>query len=386
MKYNKTATITKFIIFILGFVLGIFATECFGQSKKDNSVNLIDNKVVYEVPMAYELMHIAMALTDTSIVSDGYNVYSEIIDTNSVYYKDVIKYFKQFKQHTLIQQLNKSFRKSANNYRANLHLAYNSIDISNKITKEIKYPFFHSLAFHFNSVNRKVLNDFATTSNFEQFYNQHREYYTTILKEVQQNANVNQQQIWLEKEFPKKYDTYNIIISPLMGGTHFTKRFIRKNKNQCIMWVAKYDSIEKQSSTINSARYTGIVMTEIDHNYVNLVSDKYKNELNKIMGETNKIKWVDGVVSNFYKSGYKVFNEYMTHSVYLLYTMQQLDTTEQQIVEQNKIAGMEKRRKFVKFGSFYEALKLIYMTKKPNETITDLYPKIIEWCREEDVI
>jgi hypothetical protein len=384
VKINIKSSTTKLVIFLLGFVLGIVANECFGQPQKDNSVTIIDNKVTYEVPMAYELMHIAMALTDTSIVSDGYNVYSEIIDTNSVYYKDVIKYFEQHKHHKLIQQLNESFLKSANNYGANLHLAYNSICVNNSIKKEFKYPFFHRLAYHFKSVSRKALNDFAKVSNFAQFYHQHRDFYTTLLKNVQQNANVIEQQIWLENEFLTKYDSYNIVISPLMQGTHFTKHYKRKQKNNCIMWVARFDAERNQTQSINSAKYTGVVMTEIDHNYVNPVSDKYKNELNNIMGENNRNKWTSGSFSNSYKTGYKVFNEYMTHSVYLLYTNQKLNEEEQKAIEKSKITGMENRRKFVKFGKFYEALKQIYKNRNPNETLTDLYPQIIEWCRTEN--
>ena len=46
---------------------------------------------------------------------------------------------------------------------------------------------------------------------------------------------------------------------------------------------------------------------------------------------------------------------------------------------------MENRRKFIKFGKFYLALKQFYQNRKPAETISDVYPKIIEWCKIENL-
>ena len=125
-------------------------------------------------------------------------------------------------------------------------------------------------------------------------------------------------------------------------------------------------------------------MTEIDHNYVNPVSDKYKKELNELMGENNRSKWTGGSASNSYQSGFKVFNEYMTHAVYLLFTRQKLTPEEQQIIETSKIDGMNNRRKFIKFDLFYEKLGQLYDKRNPGETLTELYPQIIEWCRTEN--
>ncbi|MEZ4904373.1 MAG: DUF4932 domain-containing protein [Spirosomataceae bacterium] len=334
--------------------------------------------------MAYELMHIAMALTDTTIVSNGYNVYNEIIDKKCAYYGEVIQHFGQYKNHKLIKQLNKSFSKSANNYLPHLQIGYNSVFSKNDIKRNLYFPFIRRVAYSIKSVNRKALQDFAAASNFKQFYDKHRNLYTFLLQEVQLNANVNKQQAWLEKEFPNTYTNYHIVVSPLMGGTHFTTRFSRKGKNKCFMYVSKFDSDPKQPPSINAAKYTGIVMTEIDHNYVNPISDRYKKEINEIFGEINRPKWANGSASDSYKSGYKVFNEYLTHGVYLLFTSQQLTDYEQQTIEKMRISLMENRRKFIKFGDFYTTLKKIYNQRKAGETMADLYPQIIEWCKAEN--
>ncbi len=152
------------------------------------------------------------------------------------------------------------------------------------------------------------------------------------------------------------------------------------------MWVSKYDPVPSYTESINAARYTGTVMTEIDHNYVNPVSDDYQKTLNALMGESNRSRWVSqSYSSNSYKNGYKVFNEYMTHGVYLLYTNDRLTASEQEMLEKMKINSMQKTRGFSNFGNFYNELKRLYLSGKPNHDIASVYPDILRWCEQQNL-
>lgn len=381
MKY----TFFKLAIFALVIFNGVDANKCWGQSRTDNSATLVDEKVTYEIPMAYELMHIAFALTDTTIVSNGYNVYNEVINKNSNYYKEVIKYFAPFKDHQLITDLNQYLRKSASNYIYNVQLGCNLNFNNNRLEKVNIMPWIRRTFINVKAANKNKIEDFAQISNFEKFYSQHKDYYNAELKSVKQNSDVNEQQKWLEKEFTAKYDSYQIFVSPLMGDTHFTQRFKFQGKRKCIMWVKTFNNENQRTDKIEKARYIGTVMTEIDHNYVNPTSDEYKKELDAIMGGNLRSKWTNGGPSNSYKSGYSVFNEYLTHAVYLLFVNQTLNNSEQVIVANSKIEVMTKVRKFIKFGEFYKQVNNLYLSKKPNEKIADLYPKIIDWCKSENL-
>ena len=379
-------TFLKIAICTLLLFNGVFVSKCFAQTRTDNSAILVDENIPYEIPMTYELMHIAIALTDTTIVSNGYNVHNEVINKkNSDYYKEVMNYFAPFKNHPLILDLNKSLRESASNYIYNVQFGLNLNLENNRLNKVKIMPWIRRVYLNLKAVSKENIENFAEVSKFEDFYKQHKEFYMEELKTVKQYAKVNEQQKWLEKEFPTKYDNYRIIISPLMGDTHFTQRFKFKGNRNCIMWVKNFSSNSSDNQNVERARYIGTLMTEIDHNYVNPVSDKYKKTLNAIIDETHRTKWANGGASNSYKTGYKVFNEYMTHAVYLLFVNQDLDESEKKIVEKSKIDVMIKVRKFIKFAEFYEQLKLLYQGRKPNETITDLYPQIVEWCKSENI-
>lgn len=378
---DKTPVLKKSMLISL-FISGLSATVSFGQVQKDSSVTVTDGIVIYETPMYYELMHIAMALTDTTIEANGYRLYNEVINTKSDYYKEVMQHFAPYKNHPLIQELNKALRKSAGRYLSNLQLAYNSTSVSTAIVKKKKFPLIHRMAYRVFSVNRKPLTDFANVSGFASFYQKHQNVYQTTVNTVQQYADVNRQKIWLEKEFPRRYARYNIVVSPLMGGTHFMKRYKRNGNYESVMWVSAFNY--EQTNALTKALYTGVVMTEIDHGYVNPVSNHYKRTLKKIMGKENRVNWTGGGPSNSYKTGYKVFNEYMTHAAYLLYVGEHLTAGEWQGLEQSKILSMENKRKFIQFGRFYTTLKALYTSRKSNETIADLYPAMIEWCKKEN--
>jgi Domain of unknown function (DUF4932) len=377
----------KLIIFLTGFALGIFVSECIGQTKKDNSVSIKDNKTTYETPAAYELMNIAFALTDTNNYSGNLNIYYNFIDTTKPYFKEVINYFSPYKNHKLIKELNKHLNKSLMHYLYNLQKGYNSNSFENNIKRNIHFPFFQRLLYGFKSVNRKTIENFAKSSNFQSFYDNHKLYYQQVLEDAKSKLNVNKIQQWLESEFPSKYDKFNIVISPLMNATHFTKNFSFKREKISIMWVADglgYDTKVYSQNQI-AGIYTGVVFTEIDHNYVNQVSNNFKSEIDQIMGDNNRAKWIktDGD-GKFYSSGYKIFNEYMTHAVYLVYTNIVYAKDDQTVIENSRIKLMEQRRKYYRFGDFYRQLKALYLSKKGGETITSLYPKMLEWCKQQN--
>ncbi len=325
-----------------------------------------------------------MALCDTNIVTNGYNVYKEVIEYETDYYKEVMSYFGPYKNHSLIIKPNKSLKENANNYISNLQLAYNSANINNTIERNVILPLKNRIAYRLSSESRTELNEFAKITKFAEFYHQHKEYYTSMLKDVQLIADVNNQQTWLEKQFTKRYERYFIVISPLMGGTHFTTRFTEDKKNKCIMYVSNFYHNKNRKASVNFAIYTGVVMTEIDHNYVNPVSDLYKSELKVIMGGKYRRFWADGGFSSSYKNGYKVFNEYMTHAVYLLYILERSNINDHSTIESLKIDAMIKHRSFIQFDKFYTELKRQYANRSNTQSISDLYPAMIDWCMNEN--
>lgn len=356
------------------------------QAQKSSSLNQVvitEGKVSYEIPYAYELMHVAIALTDTSYRIEGYSVYNELVDTTRSYYQEVMRYFKPFQNHALVLALNKELKKNPSRYGSNLKLAYNSSLGENFIKKNNQMPWVRRQEFLIGCVPRSLLLDFARVSNFEEFYSKHRTYYLDVLQSARKFARVHEQQVWLENHFPTQYGRYKLILSPLMQGTHFTQRFNWKHEKQCLMWIASPDETSMESLEIQSGRYMSIVMTEIDHNYVNPQSDLYKKRINSLLGEEFRKNWVVSTyASQNYGSGYKVFNEYMTHAVYLLFTSTLFPSEIQELLEKSKIHGMEKNRGFYRFGEFYAKCRSLTQNSLKKEPISTHYPELLNWIAD----
>jgi hypothetical protein len=101
------------------------------------------------------------------------------------------------------------------------------------------------------------------------------------------------------------------------------------------------------------------------------------------MAGPNRSTWVKANFnSNSYKNGYKVFNEYMNHGVYLLYTSEKFSPEDQSRLEESKIKSTESYRGFIGFGSFYAELKKLYARKPKEAGIKAIYPTMIQWCKD----
>jgi hypothetical protein len=343
---------------------------------------IADGTVRYETPIAYEAMHVALTLTDTNIYSGSIHVHAEVLDTSSVYYKQVQQQFHPFRGHALVVALNEALRKDLLRYAQNIKLAYNSSWQNGALKENNVYPLPMKMLYQSQSVSRKLLEDFMQSSRFDSFYAAHIELYTATLQKVKTMADVHKQQQWLEQQFDARYQQYFIVVSPLMGSTNFTNRMRINKQESCIMYVADAKKYTDSNNAINKALYTGVVMTEIDHNYVNPASDLFEKQLDKLMGNDNRKYWMKpNAVGQFYGSGYKIFNEYMTHAVYLLYTATLLDAASQQVVETNRKKIMKEGRGFHRFDAFYEMLKQLHASKQ--EPVQALYKEVMDWCQQQ---
>ena len=384
--FLKSSTI-KCTIYLSWFAIGMHAATVKGQVKMDGPARVSDHKTIFENPAVYELMHIAFALTDTGNYSGTLNIYYNVVDTSTPYYKEVISHFSAYKNHPLIIHLNKHLDKSLMHYLYNLQKAYNSGLVGNKIKRDFYFPFFQRLLHSSKSVSRNLMEDFAQKSDFKSFYENHRVGDQQALEDAKGKLNMPAVESWLSAEFPADYDTFRIVISPLMNATHFTKRFRFKGNKTSIMWVKDGLGYNQAlySQTQIAGLYTGLVFTEIDHNYVNKVSDTYKKDISRIMGDNNRANWIkaDGD-GKYYSNGYKIFNEYMTHAAYLVYTGTIYSKGDQLLLEQSRIKLMEERRGYWQFEKFYKELNRLYQTRKQGETITQLYPKMLDWCSRQN--
>ena len=98
---------------------------------------------------------------------------------------------------------------------------------------------------------------------------------------------------------------------------------------------------EKQKEGLHS----GIVFTEIDHNYVNPITSKYRDDVEKIF--SNRTVWTkEGGDTDNYTTPESVFNEYMTHALFCLYVQEMYDRDLASFIIKSREELMTNRRHY----------------------------------------
>ena len=142
------------------------------------------------------------------------------------------------------------------------------------------------------------------------------------------------------------------------------------------MFVSARSLVEGKIDDIDRAQEARTVFTEIDHNYVNPVTDLFGGRVKRVFADLDK--WNE---QNGYRSPYMTFNEYMTWAVFILYLNDTADTEEFfRQVSDAVVDQMIASRQFIRFRQFSDKLLELYKQRGPSETIVDLYPGILDWA------
>jgi hypothetical protein len=118
---------------------------------------------------------------------------------------------------------------------------------------------------------------------------------------------------------------------------------------------------------------SGIVFTEIDHNYVNDATRQHIDAVNALM--TDKDFWATQAAQKNYPSTFAIFNEYMTHALFCLYVTETYEKELAQQIIEKRVLLMD-RRGFIKFKPFMDIL--LQQMAHRKETVFSLYKASIE--------
>lgn len=359
------------------FVLTILCLVNVSIKSRAQQLSEPTRKTLIEVPEVYELANVILALTEVCQAD------ANLLEKNTPYFKRVIEHFGAFKNHPVVLKTNDAIKKDPQAYQLfrTSGFNYSFVDGQLKRTKHIIFPKKLILMFnhHLGKVE-KLAQDFAEQSKFRAFYQQEQAYYQWVIEDEKRIANIDQMWTWLEERFASRYQRYHIIISPLVGGWHNTSRNKEAGIAETRMFIcsAERTAGATTDSTLFKSSIERIVFTEIDHNYVNLVSDQFKKEIDQAL--PNIAKW--NSLRYGYKSPMLTFNEYMTFAVFCAY----LSDTYPPSGAPKAIAAVEnmmvKRREFLKFKEFNQHFLNLYKTQKPKQ-ISELYPAVLEWCKSQ---
>ncbi|WP_082893805.1 DUF4932 domain-containing protein [Rufibacter ruber] len=361
-------------------------TEIVGTPKNVNFtkkyIKAHKGKSTVEIPEVHELANVLVALSTVGQQD------SNMVDMTTPYYKEVMAYFAPYKNHPIMQVVNRHITKPFDNdsywyyYALKMNACAYVFDKKGHIRNEgiIRKMGFNNQADPM-AANLALVEDFARKSNFRAFYQKHQPYYGSLLQTYRSLNPMEQMQTWLEAKFPTKYGSYRVTFSPLVGGAHSTQRFEDNGFGQTVMFVCRAEPVAQYNAKVNEMLASRVVFTEIDHNFVNPMSDTYIRQINEVFSDREK--WAaEGNGTSAYGSPYTVFNEYMTWAVYSLYCLDTFSAEDNATFLPLMERQMEKGRSFIKFGAFNQKLLALYK-ENPSRSIEDLYTQMLAWSKTQ---
>lgn len=364
-----SGSLTKYIqIRFLGDISAHFSTDYQQQFR---------GKVTYEIPEAFELANIAMALTEVGQKDPN------MIEQAGSYFARVKQFFFPVINHPLILRLNQQLKTGGYNfYQGVRQNAYTMV--LTKQGKPAQRGIYEAIWPGANDMTEYADQwaDFVQQSDFRRFYQSNQSFYQQDIVRVSRLLPVKQMQTWLESQFPSiRYDGQRIIFSPLIGGAHAAQKFTDQGYRESLMFISDAKAFDQTSYSEGqiAGLYSGIVFTEIDHNYVNPTSDKHQTAINDAFH--NRQKWTQKGDTDHYGSAYEVFNEYMTQGIHLLYIHDHYPPEVYQLVRTDRVKLNAMQRGFYRFEAFIDELQRLYKAKAPTQTVADLYIPLLAWAK-----
>ncbi|MFB9108550.1 DUF4932 domain-containing protein [Flavobacterium gyeonganense] len=358
--------------------MSIYAQEKFKEVNFDEKFKKENQgKAEIKINEVKELIHIMIAITEVGLEND------DMVAQTGTYYKDIIQDFKPFKDEQIITKFDSLMKANPLNY---IFLSGNALSYDFKGNKLVanKYYLFpaQNVSSHTTiTVNpittyKKEIENFAKKTGFRKFYKKHNEYYNKIISDYNEFADLKEQWSWLEKQFSTIVNNYTIMCSPLINGLNYTTSYTDNNFKQIMMVLPPLEELPNMTDSEKVVFNTRTMFTEIDHNYVGKPTKDNIDIINQVLG--NREEWVNTKQygTEYYPNAERVFDEYMTYGVFLLYCKDHFDKNTTAKTTKNIIDLMTERG-FIKMQEFADSLFDV-SSKNPNKTIEEWYPEFIK--------
>jgi hypothetical protein len=340
-------------------------------------------RIGVSIPRAYELISVALALTDYS--ADTPNLHAR----SQPYFDRVASYFATHSEHPLVEQLNLALTNSRQSYftmTANA-LAFDVDDQGNVTESDV-----YNRSYGENPLNPFIglMNDFSKTTGFIAFYNSESVYHQSLIDYYEQDIGLAGMLSWLTENFPdvSPYDGARVYFSPLAGSNQFlnvtrTHNYAELQAHMNFPYMdldAESEDIRSLPPELHALLLGALVFTEFNHGFSN---PQLEQSGERIPVELDDIaSWASAGSQQSYGTGMRVIAEYLNWALISLYWMDQTDDARAQILFDRVDTIMVEYRGFPRFAEFSAFLRERYIDRPPGATLADLYPELVEWFNE----
>jgi len=328
--------------------------------------------VAVEIPEVFELANIALSQTTYGQEQPG------AMTRDSDYWQAVQERFGPHRDHPLITDLN-AIPVGVGTYYSfrNVSAAY-IFDDDALALSGIYSPSEIWGGSRVFTERLELIEDFARVTDARGFLAENRPMYDGIIQHYEETIQVRAMWAWLDERFPGEQDGVDALVvraSPLIGGAHNASSTGFDGFTEGVMVTIIGDGAPIAPERVGA--HARMVFTEIDHHYVNPVSDRHAEAIDAAIPDIGRFNGQEG---RDYRSAYLTFNEYAT---WVLFDVWWAEHCEQvSCPEEVREAGARntgevmQRRSFLRYSAFRDAMVPVL---QGAATVEDVYPLMIDW-------
>lgn len=356
-------TILKFLATLL--IVSLLLTNLSGYSnvKADNGPKTVN---VYVDPRI-ELLYTVELLSGYSVT--GYY--------NTQYKKEILDYFSAFKSHPAVKKFKEMSRRG---------FGYDAppaamLCLSNPPELKIVIPF--------EKTNNEIidraggeknlesfvdtLRDFAIKTNFMDFFNAHKVLYSKYVDRLKsEEFNIYRNASILEDFYGVSNNSYNIILEPLAIGGGYASRIESEPSKFDIYAILEAGDYINYNTYHLSEILMNYTWHEFSHSFVNPITEKYRDEVNKY---SKLFRPIAKVMRNQAYGKWEIcVNEHIVRAVVAKLVEKYISKDDAEF-----ILSREEHAGFIYIRGIYNIIDKYDKNRDKYKTFEDIYPEILDY-------
>lgn len=325
-----------------------------------------------EIPMAYELVNVAIALTPYAKENPGLVATSEYLNA-------VRTQFAPYIDHPFVRALDQAMRNEGQYHTLKMNGAAFDMREGGVVTRSSVYK---STGFGANALAPLTIEmqDFAHITDFPRFYDTHNKLYSSQIDYLRDDVDIQGMLNWLKQEFPNvaEYDHIRILFSPLVGDNQSLKTFDEDGFRQMMAHV-NFPYPGKEDAELSAeglAFYRGLILfTELNHGYINPTIDPYSGAIQAAMPDMSA--WASAEMARSYGSSTAIFTEMVNWALVSVRAYDVLPEKDAILIAKKVERIMVRNRGFKYFAMFQKKFLELYRTRE-NRTVGEILPALTD--------
>jgi len=370
---SKKKAFIFMVIFVLMVVLAaIFYTSSVKRTNENQGISELEPVKITKGKLNI-MVDPRIELLSSVQINSAYPLLTKL---DFSYRRNMEKYFDDFKNHEAVRMFSRLSRNGFS-YDAPPTLM---LHLTNPPELKKVIPYMDNIRYRGADDNEmddfvSKLQKYSVDTNFQKFYNNNMDFYNKLVKKVSDDIKdfdfVND----LEEYYGIKKNSYNIILAPLFHPGGYGPQIRRDDGTYDVYGIIGPINVEDGLPLFPKDAIRGLVWHEFGHSFVNPISSKYANELDKY---SKLYELISGYMqSQAYTNWMICVNEHIVRAV----------TTRLTYIKLGKEVGdrvlqYEKNNGFFYIEPLLERLKIYEENRDKYATFEDFYPELIEVFKE----